>query len=79
MSEQYLFAVRAGKLKGGTRAAAKRHRIARQTEEGAGYTYYFDDDCGVWRGWGYCPNLGHPFDSQTARKIMAAWAAAGVG
>lgn len=65
-------------IKGGKKAATKRHRIAKSIDSTAGYVYYFDDARKEWRGWGYCRNYGAPFDQATAREIEAAWAAAGV-
>lgn len=70
---------RGGKIKGGKTAAAKRYRIAKKIDPTAGYVYYFDSARQEWRGWGYCRNMGHPFDQATARAIEAAWKAAGVG
>lgn len=79
----HFFAVHDGqfgkKLAGGQKAARKRDRIARKVGgKGCGYTYYYAEGERRWYGHGYCPNLGEPFDSRTAREIEAAWAAAGV-
>ena len=66
------------KLPGGKKTAVKRDRIAKKIDQSAGYTYYYDSAERRARGWGYCPNLGEPFDSATARAIQEAWATAGV-
>ena len=67
-----------GKIKGGKKAAAKRDKIAKAIDRRAGYTYYYDEARREWRGWGYCANLGCPYDRATSSAIEAAWAAAGV-
>lgn len=80
MSEYYFASFTGSQtIKGGKKTAAKRSRIARKVGgAGCGYTYYYDDARKEWRGWGYCPNLGHPFDRDTALAIQTAWASAGV-
>lgn len=61
------------------RTSAKRDRIAREVGgRGCGYTTITEAN-GTPKSWGYAPNRGFPFDSQTAREIEAAWKAAGVG
>ena len=61
--------------------ATKRDRIARKVGGrgcGCGCGYISVRLPEGPRAWGYCPNLGEPFDRATAREIVAAWNAAGV-
>ena len=61
------------------KVAQTRDRIARRVGgPGCGYTTRSGPGGGA-RGWGYGPNLGHPFDQALATEIRAAWAAGGVG
>lgn len=66
-------------IKGGKRTAAKRDRVARQVHPSAGYTYYYDQAEGRYKGWGYCANRGEPFDRDIAAAVQDAWRKAGVG
>lgn len=79
MSEYY-FAVlgQYQTLEGGEVAAKRRDEIAKIIEPRAGYIYYYDDAEKRWRGWGYCPNLGAPFDQKCANEIQKEWAFAGI-
>ena len=54
---------------------AKADRIARK--HGADHTNYVDPGTGRRRGWFSCPNRGLPFDSWTARDVLADIEAAG--
>ena len=76
MSEHY-FGLQRGTIS--KRVVNKRDKIAREVGgERCGYTYATIPGNGP-QGWGFAPNRGEPFDSATAREIMDAWAAAGVG
>lgn len=76
MSEHY-FGLQSGTIS--KRTVNKRDKIAREVGgERCGYTYANIPGDG-WRGWGFIPNRGAPFDDARAKEIMAAWDAAGVG
>jgi hypothetical protein len=68
------------KLPGGNKQALKRDKIAKQVGgKECGYIYY-PDPCNPSKivAYGFCPNQGEPFNSNTAREIQAAWKEHGV-
>ncbi len=74
---EYLFAVTTKKMT--KTQATKRDKIAREVGgNGCGYVHFYDGARHEYRGWGYAPNRGQPFDTYTSSAIYAAWAKAGV-
>jgi hypothetical protein len=78
MSEYYFASVR-GLMVPSEVIANRRHAIARAVGgEGCGYVLATLPGEGR-RAWGYCPNMGHPFDRAVASAIERAWMVEGVG
>jgi hypothetical protein len=75
---EYIFAVTAKEIKGGAKAANKRHALSLQIAEHSGYTYYYSKSRHQWVGHGYCKNIGHAHNARIEAEIIAAWKAAGV-
>lgn len=74
---EYFFAVTRKEIKGGEKAANKRHALAAKIAQHAGYTYYYDKARHSWVGHGYCKNQGQAQNSRIESEILAAWKAAG--